>query len=232
MKHHTKICLLLTGVWVLGIAAFIWFRDSDASEMNLNEWGDFAAGAVAPLAFFWLVIGYFQHGQELRLNTKALKTQEEELRRQAEETARLVDVTREEFSFLKERERRNARPDLVSTEAGQASPYYSRPGDENPWGKQILFSLQNRGGEVRDISITCKGSHYIFATSTIWEPNKMGTFMMRIESNEPPDYPISFSIICVDLIGNKHTFLCELLEDYNVNILAHDTEEFTGTDAT
>ena len=44
---------------MLGIAAFIWFRNSDASEMNLNEWGDFAAGAVAPLAFFWLVIGYF-----------------------------------------------------------------------------------------------------------------------------------------------------------------------------
>ena len=49
--------------------------------MTLNEWGDFLAGTTAPLALFWLVIGYFQHGEELRLNTEALNAQKEELRR-------------------------------------------------------------------------------------------------------------------------------------------------------
>ena len=61
--------------------------------MTLNEWGDFLAGVTAPLALGWIVIGYFQYGQEIRVNTTALEWQKAELRRQAEETARLVKAT-------------------------------------------------------------------------------------------------------------------------------------------
>ena len=119
MKRLTKLGITLTGGWVLALAIITIFRVNDAGAMTLNEWGDFLAGASAPLALFWLVIGYFQHGEELRLNTKALKTQQEELRRQVEETARLVDAAREEVRFLQRRERREARPDLVSTGGGE-----------------------------------------------------------------------------------------------------------------
>ena len=142
---------------MLGIATVICLRVSDASEMDLNEWGDFLAGAFAPLAFFWLVIGYFQHGKELRLNTKALKTQEEELRRQVKETARLVDATGEEVRFLQERERREAMPDLVSTGGGATA------------SDGTLIDLQNRGAEVRDIAISYEGSYDL-----IFSPTKYG----------------------------------------------------------
>jgi hypothetical protein len=44
-----------------------------------NELGDFAAGFFAPLAFMWLIFGYFLQktqldiqGQELKQNTEAL----------------------------------------------------------------------------------------------------------------------------------------------------------------
>lgn len=48
-----------------------------------NNFGDFWAGTFAPLAFWWLVLGYFQQGIELRQNVEALK-------QQSAETANLV----------------------------------------------------------------------------------------------------------------------------------------------
>ena len=81
MKGLTKLGIALTVGWVLVFSVVICFHVSDAAAMTLNEWGDFLAGASAPLALLWLVIGYFQHGRELHLNTRALETQQEELRR-------------------------------------------------------------------------------------------------------------------------------------------------------
>lgn len=47
---------------------------------TLNEFGDFIAGAFAPLAFLWLVLGYYQQGKELQQNTAALQLQADELK--------------------------------------------------------------------------------------------------------------------------------------------------------
>src|SRR5688572_10823164 len=49
-------------------------------KLSPNEIGDFLAGAFAPLAFFWLVIGYKQQSIELSLNTDTLVSQVEEMR--------------------------------------------------------------------------------------------------------------------------------------------------------
>ena len=62
--------------------------------LQFNEWGDFLSGIVAPLAFLWLILGYMQQGEELRLNTTALKSQQRELERTAVETADLAAATR------------------------------------------------------------------------------------------------------------------------------------------
>ncbi|HAS6966919.1 hypothetical protein CRN30_18055 [Vibrio vulnificus] len=56
--------------------------------MGLNEWGDFLAGATAPIAFLWLIIGYVLQRRELTLNTEALSLQRIELERQAKELAK------------------------------------------------------------------------------------------------------------------------------------------------
>ena len=215
MKFLTVIGLVVTGTWALAFAIVIYFRAGDAIGMDLNEWGDFLAGAFAPLALFWLVIGYFQHGQELRLNTKALKMQEDELSRQVEETARLVDATREELGFLQERERREAMPDLVPTGRGYRAP-------DGAW----MNSLQNRGAEVRDIAVICEGSYDLtFSPAEIWEPNNTGYLILRHPEHSPPDYPIQFSIECVDLIGYLHTINCQLLGGREVQIYGHTYEK-------
>lgn len=76
--------------------------------MKLNEFGDMLAGFVGPVAFFWLVLGYFQQGEELKANGEALKQQAEELnksvaeqRAQAEAIKRQVAQDREYYEHLR-----------------------------------------------------------------------------------------------------------------------------------
>ncbi len=79
--------LFLTVGWLLLGATYIsttigW---SNFSSLPAAELGSFLEGAFAPLAFLWLVIGYFLQQKELEQNTDALLAQAEEIQRSAEQ---------------------------------------------------------------------------------------------------------------------------------------------------
>jgi hypothetical protein len=74
-------------------ALYLW-SSTPAAPLKPNEWGDFFAGVFAPVAFLWLVLGYLQQGEELRLSTAALRLQAEELKNSVEQQRALVEVTR------------------------------------------------------------------------------------------------------------------------------------------
>ena len=80
MNRNTTIIVLVLVQW----------NATPLGSLKLNELGDFLAGAVAPLAFLWLVVTVFQQHRELKYNTEALKLQAEELKHQVEETRALV----------------------------------------------------------------------------------------------------------------------------------------------
>lgn len=79
--------------------------------------GSFLEGAFAPLAFLWLVIGYFLQKKELRQNTDAMKMQFVEIQKSAEQAVVQSEaIARSELhqrreSFLKLAE-------LVTTQLG------------------------------------------------------------------------------------------------------------------
>ncbi|WP_162619160.1 hypothetical protein [Tritonibacter mobilis] len=58
------------------------------SPIRLNEIGDFLAGVFGPLSIFWLVLGFFQQGSELRLQVA-------ELANSVEQQKELVKLTKE-----------------------------------------------------------------------------------------------------------------------------------------
>ena len=82
------------GPWVLGglsfcyifIAPEFFFERSDIfafiREGHLNEVGDFLSGFFTPLAFAWLVFGYFLQSKELRLQRRELSETQYTLRKQ------------------------------------------------------------------------------------------------------------------------------------------------------
>ena len=60
--------LLITLSYPAGIYKFL-------TTAELNEIGDFLAGAFSPIAFLWLVIGYFMQSKELRMQREAFVRQ-------------------------------------------------------------------------------------------------------------------------------------------------------------
>lgn len=91
MSNRIILGWLITVIWIAVWAVLLYCDWKSAAGMRFNEWGDFFAGAFAPLAFLWLVIGYFQQGEELSQNTKALEQQERALQLQVEELKQSVE---------------------------------------------------------------------------------------------------------------------------------------------
>jgi hypothetical protein len=69
LKPLTSVGTILTALYVIVWAFVVLMTWPDVKRLELNQWGDFFAGAMAPLALLWLVLGYFQQSEELRQNT-------------------------------------------------------------------------------------------------------------------------------------------------------------------
>ncbi|MFF5867258.1 hypothetical protein [Pseudomonas sp. NPDC012596] len=91
-QHITEIGGALTLIYLVSIGELTWGRIDTLGSMPLNEVGDFLAGAFGPVAFLWLVLGFLQQGEELRMSTKALKDQADELKKTVEHQATMASV--------------------------------------------------------------------------------------------------------------------------------------------
>lgn len=65
--------------------------------LELNALGDFLAGTFGPIAFLWLVLGFLQQGRELRMSSKALQLQAQELSNSVEQQAIIAKATLEQL---------------------------------------------------------------------------------------------------------------------------------------
>ncbi|MEP5763158.1 MAG: hypothetical protein ABJ308_01125 [Halieaceae bacterium] len=112
--------LTITFLYLILMALYIdtvvsW---SDFATLSVERMGSFLEGAFAPLAFLWLVIGYFLQKKELSQNTDAMKMQFFEIQKSAEQAVVQSEaIARSELhqrreSFLKLAE-------LVRTQLGQ-----------------------------------------------------------------------------------------------------------------
>lgn len=71
-------------------------------ELDLNSFGDFLAGSLGPLGLFWLVLGFFQQGSELRNSIKALNLQTDELKQSVDQQEKLAKATNEQLQLQQE----------------------------------------------------------------------------------------------------------------------------------
>ena len=89
-RRLPMIGLALSAVYVLGVAIYLIVQGQNPADLRLNELGDFLGGVSSPLAFLWLVLGFFQQSREIRLSNKALHLQAQEMRKGVEEHRRLA----------------------------------------------------------------------------------------------------------------------------------------------
>lgn len=84
------IGLWLSAIYVVGLVIYLAVQGQNPADLRLNELGDFLGGVSSPLAFLWLVLGFFQQSREIRLSNKALHLQAREMRRSVDEHRRLA----------------------------------------------------------------------------------------------------------------------------------------------
>ena len=86
-----RIGWILTLVWLAFFATYLVVARADILSLEPNELGDFLAGMFAPLAFVWIIVGYYQQAIELRLQVAELTEQvkaTQQLAREAKVSAR------------------------------------------------------------------------------------------------------------------------------------------------
>ncbi len=76
----TAVWLVLGFVYISNVVGWGAFVEQNASSL-----GSFLEGAFAPLAFLWLVVGFFLQQRQLSDNTEAVRLQYLEMRRSAEQ---------------------------------------------------------------------------------------------------------------------------------------------------
>jgi len=90
-RRNLKVIGLCVSLAYLFVVAALSYRSRQAFlDLDPNNWGDFLAGAFGPLALFWLVLGFFQQGYELRNSADALRIQAQELKNSVEAQKNLV----------------------------------------------------------------------------------------------------------------------------------------------
>tara|TARA_B110000483_G_scaffold205166_1_gene248609 strand:+ start:1513 stop:2319 length:807 start_codon:yes stop_codon:yes gene_type:complete len=87
LDWRVRFGLLVTAAWIFLGSSYITTQIGWAafSRLPAEELGSFLEGAFAPLAFLWLVIGYFLQQKELEQNTAALHAQALQIGRTAEQ---------------------------------------------------------------------------------------------------------------------------------------------------
>ncbi len=91
-RHLPQIGLALSAIYIAGLVTYLLVQGQNPADLRLNELGDFLGGVSSPLAFLWLVLGFFQQSREIRLSGKALNLQAREMQRSVDEHRRLADA--------------------------------------------------------------------------------------------------------------------------------------------
>ncbi|MEN8722506.1 MAG: hypothetical protein ABF335_06425 [Alphaproteobacteria bacterium] len=75
--------LAMTGGYVWALFCHFDFSFSEFQSLDLNEKGEVLGGVFGPLAMFWLILGFWQQGQELKLQVRELGNSVDALKNQA-----------------------------------------------------------------------------------------------------------------------------------------------------
>lgn len=106
MKKTTIVGLIISIAWLGFIGWKIYLDPAKFHELGLNEFGDFLAGAAAPLALGWLVLGYIRQGEELALSVEELRQTAESTKELANQTKHANEISRDEIARSTERQLR------------------------------------------------------------------------------------------------------------------------------
>ncbi|CAB3857301.1 hypothetical protein LMG3410_02095 [Achromobacter aegrifaciens] len=150
-KKLTRIGIGVTAIYLIAVVLLGWGQWDEFSGMKPNEVGDFLAGVVGPLALLWLILGFFQQGEELRLSTDALKQQAKELSESVQHQEALVYATRQQVEVQMETLKREQR--LARDALRPIFSFYLQTIEISSGSTTFHFELQNLGHRATNLVI-------------------------------------------------------------------------------
>lgn len=140
--------------YMFAMLIWAWSQSSNLRTLEPNEVGDLLAGIFSPLAFLWLVLGYFQQGNELKASVKALELQGKELKNSVEQQRALVDVSTRQLEADFE-----ARGEEEAIAEHQAQPrFYPSIGLNRMGGHNAFtFRFENHAALCTDVVLSVQG---------------------------------------------------------------------------
>lgn len=194
---------ILTAVWLIVVSIYISRNWETFASIKPNEMGDFAAGVFAPLAFLWLVLGFFQQGDELRNSGRALWLQGRELQHSVEQQRELVNVTREQLQFDSEMLKvqrdeiaRNAQPMLKLETGGSMGG--------SPGNRIYNFKLINQGRRCTAVE-GCVGERAMLRADAL-ESGGRAEFNLELPHGDIQPFSLVVSYLDDRLIKGGKTF--------------------------
>lgn len=175
-----------------------WGRWSGLSELPLNELGDVFAGVAAPLAFIWLVLGFYQQGTELRNSTRAIQLQVSEMQENSAHQRSIADTGK--AVMLAEH---LPRLGLKSKELSSSDGYV-----------YVEFYLRNVGGYAESILIDWEGREYEFAKDRV-ESLSRGETVSLGELKFTQSEEFSVQLVYADAFGTPHQKVVKVCIDRN-----------------
>ncbi|MBO3658451.1 hypothetical protein [Acinetobacter haemolyticus] len=164
MKELIKTNLGLLFISIITVIyLFFVLGITDLNEyhaLKLNEKGDFLAGAFSPLAFLWLVYGYLQQGQELKLNTKALEMQVTELEKSVQSQKDMYNLAKTQYEELIAEKTELAKPKLLL----KAHNYLGTQTSQGAYDYRFQVKVENLQIPLINLRIT----------SSFWDINLAG----------------------------------------------------------
>jgi hypothetical protein len=206
------IGMTLTLAWLAVIAWVFRGRLGEIGQLQPNEVGDFLAGSLGPLGILWLILGFFQQGQELRENTRALDLQATELRNSTQEQRELLRATRAQveadramIALAREQHAQSLLPRFafldIATVASAA-------------GTELRFELRNLGANASEIRFDAK--HLLAQPGSTRLPVAMAGLPYACTLTFAPGHPAAdehLNIAYRDLSGHHGSVRCALAFD-------------------
>ena len=219
-----KFAIIITVIWLIGIF-IIYLMGWLEYPTSFNELGDFLAGIFSPVAFFWLIYGYFQQGKQLEQNTKALEQQEKALQLQIDEMKESVKQQQQLVSlhqFEHEQRMKSVEPLFLffDSQVNLIGYGYENDGHEGP-DYLLSFIIKNIGSEVKTVYVTNNLKQLINKFEVLSKDNsqKIEIEVDNFEWNK--NILVSeFTITYLNLYGQ------ELSQIFKVEILFDDLKDF------
>ena len=214
----------ITVVWLAVIISF-WIFGGLKSPQSLNELGDFLAGIFAPVAFFWLILGYVQQGKQLDQNTKALEQQERALQLQIDEMKENVEQQKNIVLLLsKEREEAKTR---IKPQIQMDNGLCQLIENER---FQFNFDISNRGvGEALETIVICESEYQTISKLLVDMSQKIQlTVPLKAEfKREFNTLEYNLEIHYKDILGNSYHLEKLIIIENNGQNLRHFKIKFS-----